>query len=232
MTSSDAIAQIAALGLEPTYTARQAAVQRGRSYSWLDQRLRKRQFVRRTDGTVVAPLRTAGRYRRFATEMLKGIATSSYRQHWLRRSSSLSSNWLWPPTQRLDAIHWGRTTFAPYFGHVSNRLPIVFHVDRTNHERSPAKGNGDVRNTTTATSHDRRDARCARGHRQDEGLRPRRRGRDCQGQRGHARIHHRGICCRVRGSADSRSGRCSCMTAKTPNPATLNPTSSAWHGLP
>ena len=44
-------------------------------------RYRNGQFVR-PDGTVVQPLRTAGGYRRFTTEMLKDIATSSYRQHW------------------------------------------------------------------------------------------------------------------------------------------------------
>ena len=75
-------AQIASLRLEPThYSACEAAVLLGRSYSWLDQRVRNGQFVR-PDGTVVQPLRTAGRYRRFTTEMLKDIATSSYRQHW------------------------------------------------------------------------------------------------------------------------------------------------------
>ncbi len=41
MTSPDSITQIAGLGLEPTYSAREAAVLLGRSYSWLDQRLRK-----------------------------------------------------------------------------------------------------------------------------------------------------------------------------------------------
>jgi hypothetical protein len=81
MTSSDSITQIAALGIEPTYSAREAAVLLGRSYSWLDQRLRKGEFVQ-PDGTIVQPLRTAGGYRRFTTEMLKDIATSSYRQHW------------------------------------------------------------------------------------------------------------------------------------------------------
>ena len=81
MTSPASIAPIAALGLEPTYSAREAAVLLGRSYSWLDQRVRNGQFVR-PDGTVVQPLRTAGRYRRFTTEMLKDITTCSYRQHW------------------------------------------------------------------------------------------------------------------------------------------------------
>jgi hypothetical protein len=81
VTSADPIPQIASLGLEPTYSARQAAALLGRSYSWLDQRLRKHQFVL-VDGTIVQPLRTAGGYRRFTTEMLKDIATSSYRQHW------------------------------------------------------------------------------------------------------------------------------------------------------
>ena len=81
MTSPDSITQITALGLEPTYSAREAAALLGRSYSWLDQRLRKGQFVL-PDGTVVRPLRTTGGYRRFTTAMLRDIATSSYRQHW------------------------------------------------------------------------------------------------------------------------------------------------------
>ena len=72
---------LAALAVEPTYSAREAAVLLGRSYSWFDQRLRKGQFVR-PDGSVVQPLRTAGGYRRFTTAMLKDITTSSYRQHW------------------------------------------------------------------------------------------------------------------------------------------------------
>jgi hypothetical protein len=42
--------------------------------------LRRGQFVL-PDGTPVRPLRTPGGYRRFTTEMLKDIATSSYRQH-------------------------------------------------------------------------------------------------------------------------------------------------------
>jgi hypothetical protein len=81
MMSADHTPMTDALGIEPTYSAREAAVLLGRSYSWLDQRLRKSQFVR-PDGIVVQPLRTAGGYRRFTTEMLKDIATSSYRQHW------------------------------------------------------------------------------------------------------------------------------------------------------
>jgi hypothetical protein len=81
MTSPDSITQIAGLGLEPTYSAREAAVLLGRSYSWLDQRLRRGQFVL-LDGTPVRPLRTAGGYRRFALTMLEDIALSSYRNHW------------------------------------------------------------------------------------------------------------------------------------------------------
>jgi hypothetical protein len=77
----DPTAQIAALGIEPTYSAREAAVLLGRSYSWLDQRLRAGQFML-PDGTTVHPLRTPGGYRRFTTAMLRDIATSSYRQHW------------------------------------------------------------------------------------------------------------------------------------------------------
>jgi hypothetical protein len=79
--SPDPTAQIAALGVEPTYSAREAAVLLGRSYSWLDQRVRGGQFIL-PDGTVVRPLRTPGGYRRFTTEMLKDIAISSRNHHW------------------------------------------------------------------------------------------------------------------------------------------------------
>jgi hypothetical protein len=77
---ADPIAQIA--GLEPTYSAREAAALLGRSYSWLDQRVRNGEFTL-SDGTVVQPLRTPGGYRRFSLEMLKDIALCSYRQGWL-----------------------------------------------------------------------------------------------------------------------------------------------------
>ena len=56
--------------VEPTYSAREAAVLLGRSYSWLDQRVREGQFVL-PDGTVVQPLRTPGGYRRFTPAMLR-----------------------------------------------------------------------------------------------------------------------------------------------------------------
>ena len=81
--SADPIAQIAALGLEPSYSAREAAGLLGRSYSWLDQRVRNDEFVR-PDGTPVRPLRTAGGYRRFTTTMLREMAFSSYRHHWFK----------------------------------------------------------------------------------------------------------------------------------------------------
>jgi hypothetical protein len=71
----------AALAIEPTYSAREAAVLLGKSYSWLDQRLRQDQFIR-PDGTNVQPLRTQGGYRRFTLAMLVDIALSSYRHHW------------------------------------------------------------------------------------------------------------------------------------------------------
>jgi hypothetical protein len=72
---------IAALGAEPTYSAREAAAMLGRSYSWLDQGLRDDKFTL-PDGTKVEPRRTAGRYRRFTLAMLEDIALSSYRRHW------------------------------------------------------------------------------------------------------------------------------------------------------
>jgi hypothetical protein len=72
---------IAALGVEPTYSAREAAALLGRSYSWLDQRVRKGQFVR-PNGAVVQPLRSAGGYRYFSIDMLKDIAACCYRHRW------------------------------------------------------------------------------------------------------------------------------------------------------
>ena len=79
--SPDPSAQIAGLGVEPTYSAREAALLLGRSYSWLDQRLRAGQFVM-PDGTVVQPRRTPGGYRRFTTAMLRDIAFCCYRHRW------------------------------------------------------------------------------------------------------------------------------------------------------
>ena len=79
--SADATPMIATLGINPTYSAREAAVLLGRSYSWLDQRIRNDEFVL-PDGTPVRPLRTPGGYRRFTTTMLREMAFSSYRHHW------------------------------------------------------------------------------------------------------------------------------------------------------
>ena len=79
--SADSVTQLAALGIEPTYSARKAAALLGRSFSWLDQRVRNGEFTL-PDGTVVQPLRTPGGYRRFNLEMLKDIALSSYRHGW------------------------------------------------------------------------------------------------------------------------------------------------------
>jgi hypothetical protein len=78
--SADPTPIIAALGIKPTYSGRDAAALLGRSYSWLDQRLRQDQFIR-PDGTTVQPLRTQGGYRRFTLAMLEDIALSSYRSH-------------------------------------------------------------------------------------------------------------------------------------------------------
>jgi hypothetical protein len=70
-----------ALRVEPTHSAREAAAPLGRSYSWLDQRLRAGEFTLR-DGTTVRPLRTPGGYRRFTLPVLRDIALSSYRHGW------------------------------------------------------------------------------------------------------------------------------------------------------
>src|SRR5258705_2852600 len=79
--SADPTTQIAALGLEPTYSAREAAVLLGRSYSWLDQRVRGGQFTN-ADGSVLQPLRTPGGYRRFRQSTLRDIALCCYRHRW------------------------------------------------------------------------------------------------------------------------------------------------------
>jgi hypothetical protein len=79
--SADTTPLIVALGIEPTYSARKAAALLGRSYSWLDQRLRRGEFVR-PDGTVVQPVRSPGGYRYFSIEVLKDIAACCYRHHW------------------------------------------------------------------------------------------------------------------------------------------------------
>jgi hypothetical protein len=75
---ADPTTLIAALGVEPTYSAREAATLLGRSYSWLDQGLRDNKFTL-PDGTKVEPRRTAGRYRRVTLAMLEDIALSCYR---------------------------------------------------------------------------------------------------------------------------------------------------------
>jgi hypothetical protein len=77
--SSNAVTQIA--GLEPTYSAREAAALLGRSFSWFDQRLRRGDFVL-PDGTTLEPLRSPGGYRFFTIEMVKDVATCCYRHHW------------------------------------------------------------------------------------------------------------------------------------------------------
>jgi len=71
----------AALGLEPSYSAKEASAMLGRSYSWLDQRLRAGQFVL-PGGATVEPLRTPGGYRRFTLQNLRDIIVASNRQGW------------------------------------------------------------------------------------------------------------------------------------------------------
>src|SRR5271168_4905925 len=74
--SADVVTQIA--GSEPTYSAREAAALLGRSFSWLDQRVRNGDFAL-PDGTAVQPLRSPGGYRYFTFEMLIDIASCCYR---------------------------------------------------------------------------------------------------------------------------------------------------------
>lgn len=68
-------------GLEPTYSAREAATLLTRSYSWLDQRVRNCEFTQ-PDGSVVQPLRSPGGYRYFTVETLRDIAACCYRHRW------------------------------------------------------------------------------------------------------------------------------------------------------
>lgn len=68
-------------GFEPTYSAREAAALLRRSYSWIDQRVRRGDFAR-ADGTIVQPHRTAGGYRYFTGEMLRDVAACCYRHRW------------------------------------------------------------------------------------------------------------------------------------------------------
>jgi hypothetical protein len=79
----DPTATIADIGVEPTYSAREAAALLGRSYSWLDRGLRKGWFTH-VDGTEIQPLRTPGHYRRFTVSTLKDIAMCCYRHGWFR----------------------------------------------------------------------------------------------------------------------------------------------------
>jgi hypothetical protein len=67
--------------LEPTFSAREAASILGRSYSWIDQRLRQDQFTY-PDHSVIYASRTAAGYRRFDVETIKEICWCCYRNNW------------------------------------------------------------------------------------------------------------------------------------------------------
>ncbi len=62
----------------------------GRSYSWLDQRLRAGEFVL-PDGRTVQPLRTVGGYRRFTLAMLRDIVVASVRRGWFSAQDTRSA---------------------------------------------------------------------------------------------------------------------------------------------
>src|ERR1700730_18029990 len=81
MMSAEPTPIIAALDIKPTYSVREAAALLGRSYSWLDQRVRKDQFIQ-PDGPLDQLLHTHGYYRRFNPAMMEAIALLSYRDHW------------------------------------------------------------------------------------------------------------------------------------------------------
>ena len=73
----------------------------GRSFSWLDQRLRAGQFVL-PDGNTVQPLRTPGGYRRFTLQMLRDMIVASARQGWFSAEDTRFAlrELLPPPTAR------------------------------------------------------------------------------------------------------------------------------------
>lgn len=77
--SADNVSRIA--GLEPTYSAREAAAVLRRSYSWLDQRLRRGELVA-PDGSAFKPSRAANGYRFFSSQALQDIAIYCYRRRW------------------------------------------------------------------------------------------------------------------------------------------------------
>jgi hypothetical protein len=68
-------------GVDTTFSTQEAAALLGRSYSWLDFRLRNGDFAD-TSGNAIQPTRTAGNYRRFDTETVKAICFAAYRRRW------------------------------------------------------------------------------------------------------------------------------------------------------
>ena len=72
--------------LEPTFSARETAAILGRSYSWIDQRLRAGEFID-PDGEILQPLRTPGNYRMFDVELVKELAFCCYREGWFTMST-------------------------------------------------------------------------------------------------------------------------------------------------
>ena len=72
---------MAALGLEPTYSAREAAVLLGRSYSWLDQRVRGGQFAN-PDGSVCSRCERRAGTDALRQSTLRDIALCCYRHRW------------------------------------------------------------------------------------------------------------------------------------------------------
>jgi hypothetical protein len=121
--SADPTTVIASLGVEPTYSAQEASAMLGRSYSWLDQRLRAGQFIR-TDGTTVRPIRTAGGYRRFTLAMLRDIATCSYRHSWFTMDALKLVLCELAMAAHRETGDYKIPSSAPYCG----RLPAVFKV--------------------------------------------------------------------------------------------------------
>jgi hypothetical protein len=65
--------------LEVTFSAREAAALLGRSYSWLDQRVRAGWFTNLA-GTLLRPIQTRGGCRRFTVAVLADMALFCYRQ--------------------------------------------------------------------------------------------------------------------------------------------------------
>jgi hypothetical protein len=97
--STNRVTPVAEFPLQPTFSVREAAALLGKSYSWLDQRVRRDRLVL-LDGSTVQPFRTPAGYRRFTLPMLEDIVISGYEDGWLS-----TENWKSAYRELLIAAH-------------------------------------------------------------------------------------------------------------------------------